>query len=458
MQSQHPIDKLFGEALAGYEVMPRAAVWDRIDQGLGGEVERKAFALPRYWLMAAGLLLVVGLGSAWWLLKSNEEFSLVTGNVAYYGQVASSDNQPVNGGKSMASAVPALKRERTGAVERSSVVDGNANEIAVLVPSNDRSVPVAVSIAEKQTMNRLEPKVLAGLEINTPQAELAKGDVFVAESLPASTSIPYLTEVASKEHVNSTWMVGVRIAPTHSYRTLGASGTGGANLNEGGLSSLNGALVVKMARGQRWSFESGFGFSRMGQTISYSETSSLSTGGQPTSNYAAAAQSASTLQQNSMGQIVRKHKGKHEMSDAFISNEPHGAYSDGPTTTASVASGEIRQMLDYIELPLSARYVVSHGKRGAISVSGGLCANFLVGNKAQSVVDGSATTIGETENINSMGYSTHVGVGVDVPLLANVTMTIEPVFKYFLSSANHGSSTDFRPYSFGVNTGVSYRF
>jgi hypothetical protein len=55
-----------------------------------------------------------------------------------------------------------------------------------------------------------------------------------------------------------------------------------------------------------------------------------------------------------------------------------------------------------------------------------------------------------------MGFSTHAGVALSVPVFKGFRFRMEPRIDYFISDIGKDTPGDYRPYSFGVFTGVFY--
>lgn len=138
--------------------------------------------------------------------------------------------------------------------------------------------------------------------------------------------------------------------------------------------------------------------------------------------------------------------------------------NDAPPTPAreEVASsfapqeGLMLQEFGYIEVPMEVKYRIVDQRLG-LNLIGGLSSLFLTDNSVLLKSESLATELGEANNINSVNFSTNVGVGVDYLLLDKLLLQVEPMFKYQLNTFSDDNG-GFRPYSFGVYTGFSFRF
>lgn len=119
-------------------------------------------------------------------------------------------------------------------------------------------------------------------------------------------------------------------------------------------------------------------------------------------------------------------------------------------------NGNINHRINYIEVPLEVTYNVINKKFG-MSVIGGMSSIFLNDNKVSLVSAESNITIGSANNLNKMHYSTNVGLGFRYNFMKSLQANLEPMFKYQINTYN-GDAGNFKPYFFGVYSGVSYKF
>ncbi len=118
--------------------------------------------------------------------------------------------------------------------------------------------------------------------------------------------------------------------------------------------------------------------------------------------------------------------------------------------------GAIEQSMEYYEIPLELSYKVLNKKFG-IDVIGGFSTLLLNNNNLMVVSDGFSAELGKANNLNSVHFSTNVGLGLRYRFWKSFQANFEPTFKYQLNtfSSNDGG---FKPYFIGLYSGVSYRF
>ena len=119
-------------------------------------------------------------------------------------------------------------------------------------------------------------------------------------------------------------------------------------------------------------------------------------------------------------------------------------------------SGYLNQEIGYLEMPMEVTYSLLDKKFG-IKIIGGFSTLFLQDNNITIISDGRDTLLGEANNLNDIHFSTNLGLGIKYGFIKDFEFNIEPTFKYQLNtfSTNDGN---FKPYIFGIYSGVSYKF
>jgi len=249
--------------------------------------------------------------------------------------------------------------------------------------------------------------------------------------------------------------LGGSVSPTYNYRTLSHYDTNSypAEQNtEKGIVTLAAAFDVNVKVHKNWTIESGVRYSRMGQEV----TADV----QKEQLYAMSKQeNVSNVKNislvNSLGSFETKDKSVNEpvrSIDYTLSEEISLLTSSASETT----NMRISQYLDYIEVPLTIRYYLPLNGHIKLSLAGGVSTNWLIDNRAYLNNDGQQLSLGETAGISSMTLSSHAGIGMGVPLMGRLSLSVEPRINYFLSEINRDHSSGFRPYSLGFFTGLRY--
>jgi hypothetical protein len=237
------------------------------------------------------------------------------------------------------------------------------------------------------------------------------------------------------------WSIGGQAGPQYSYRDVSVNPDYQNSQNydqfEDGMLAFAGGVNVQLKAAKRFSIQSGVYYSKIGQEVS------------------------STVYENT------------NVTTAVVANEPNpnpsiGTLSkDNRQQTADIAPVEnmnitqgsfyTEQQFEFVEIPLVFKYFVVDKKLG-ISINGGLWTNILVGNKAVTTGSDNYRSEEETNEINTFNYSGSLGFGFNYPITSNLLISLDPIFKYYLSPINSNPETEVHPYTFGIMTGINFTF
>ena len=119
-------------------------------------------------------------------------------------------------------------------------------------------------------------------------------------------------------------------------------------------------------------------------------------------------------------------------------------------------SGRLNQEIGYLEMPFEMSYSLFDKKFG-LKIIGGFSTLFLQDNRITIVSDGRDTLLGRANNLNDVHFSTNLGLGIKYGFMKSFEFSLEPTLKYQLNtfSSNAGN---FKPYIFGVYSGICYKF
>ena len=137
----------------------------------------------------------------------------------------------------------------------------------------------------------------------------------------------------------------------------------------------------------------------------------------------------------------------------FLDNSPNK--NEVQTATNSL-EGTMHQQFGYLEMPLELNYALIDKKFG-LHVIGGLSSMFLLDNTIMVESGDLNTEVGEANNLNTLNFSTNIGVGLNYKLGPKTQFNLEPMFKYYLNTFSDGSG-DFQPFSIGVFSGLQLKF
>jgi hypothetical protein len=130
---------------------------------------------------------------------------------------------------------------------------------------------------------------------------------------------------------------------------------------------------------------------------------------------------------------------------------------DPAKANLSYLNNSLFQNFSYLEMPVILRYKVID-KSIDFNLIGGLSYNLLVNNKVQTVIDGGKYNIGRTAGLNTFMVSSSMGMGIEYNLSEKFSLNLEPTFRYYLNPFGDFPGLKTHPYSFGVFSGLSYKF
>ena len=130
---------------------------------------------------------------------------------------------------------------------------------------------------------------------------------------------------------------------------------------------------------------------------------------------------------------------------------------DPAKANLSYINNTLFQNFSYLEMPVIFRYKLVD-KSIDFNLIGGLSYNLLVNNSVHTVIDGSRYNVGKTEGMNPLMVSSSLGMGMEYNLSDKFSLNLEPTFKYYLNPFGEFTGLKSQPYSFGIFSGLSYKF
>ncbi len=119
--------------------------------------------------------------------------------------------------------------------------------------------------------------------------------------------------------------------------------------------------------------------------------------------------------------------------------------------------GLLNHSIGYIEVPLELKYSLTDSKIG-IHMIGGVSTLFLEDDEVSIIVGNFKNqNVVREETVNDISFTGNIGIGFDYKLSDQFQINMEPIFKYQFNGFKD-SAENFRPYYFGVYTGISFRF
>jgi hypothetical protein len=440
------IDLAFRNGLKDFEVLPPPDVWNCIDGRLAAK------AKPHYLMRVAAFLAIAMtlsiLAYRWngkapasldneTIAMNEESTSLSAGNKSAI---------PVSHARNTGNpAAPELNIITDDSSDASETVQNDNSVSVVYMPRTNLMFPVRTS-----SLNTIvhQPSVFTGTATNS----LTVDDVNKEYS-------DYLAGNSTADNsINSTgrWSISALATPTY-YGKISSSND---NLSkqimesEQPVVSYTGGVALAYKISKRLSIQSGLFYSSIGQELDginsfsgfqkYDNTKGdhnfeiLTTNGTIYTNNADVFISAT----NNTERIITSYT-----KDVF----------DPQKASLEYVNSSMKQSFSYLELPVFLRYKVVDRTFG-FNLIGGLSYNMLVDNSVYTMIDGDKYLIGSTEGMNMFTVSSSVGMGVEYKFSGKLSLNLEPTFRYYLNTFNNAIGSQFHPYSFGIFSGISYKF
>lgn len=128
------------------------------------------------------------------------------------------------------------------------------------------------------------------------------------------------------------------------------------------------------------------------------------------------------------------------------------------TTSSVPIKGTLDQAFGYIEVPLELKYRLTNTEsKMGINLVGGFSTMFLDKNEVFVTTDEFSSNLGKANNLNNVNFSGNLGLDVDYKINKKIFINVAPTLKIHANTFSNGDK-NFKPYLFGVYTGLNYRF
>jgi hypothetical protein len=433
------IDLLFRNGLKDFEVLPPPGVWDSVHSAV--KIKSRPVILLRVAAVITVLLTVSFLTYRWSREISNTPSeSVLSLNIPVSPPVITA---PFDNPSTSVSKKNFQVKSSSGFIVNPTE-EGTIGEEAVA----DDSPILMLNIRETRDLSIGNSARLSSQRL-TPQSysQVNSGEIKYHD-------LPYNPENIAPKQVNR-WSIAAMASPTYYSRI----NSGGDELSsqlmssEQPLFSYSGGVSFSYKISKRFSIQSGLYYSSLGQKVD--GISSFSGFGQyntskgdhsfevPTANGTVFTSNPDVfLSSNNADRIVTAYT-----KDVF----------DPKKASLQPVSNSLNQNFSYLEFPVVVRYKIVDKTIG-INLIGGLSYNLLVHNTVTTTFDGNVYPVGDTKGLNPLSLSSSLGMGVEYNLSGNLSLNLEPTFRYYLNPFSVSTGTFMHPYSFGIFSGVSYKF
>lgn len=426
------IDLLFRNGLKDYEVLPPADAWNKISPSITRN--NRPYLILRAAAMIA-LLVTIGLLTSTW----NSE-------------LAENNFQDDGTESTIMQTTPAQPADLQLLADASVVNPRNRLQPLRPAPEMEEAAMTTIT-AESLSLTEI---FTAGVEENPVRYELIVPATTANQQLNI-TYFPYTSEPESFAREDSRkWSVAALVSPTYmsSFSSQANEAAKALGSNEQPVVSYAGGVAFAYRLSRRLSVQSGLYYSSYGNQIS----GISSFGG--FRNYDQVKGNSNFMIETTNGRVTTNNADVYLIDN--ISDTRMAAFFDKNSFDPVKASlqyldNSLMQNLGYLELPLIVRYKVID-RAFDFNIIGGLSSNLLINNSVYTSAGGNRYEVGKTEGLNEVLFSSSFGMGMEYSLGRNLSFNLEPTFRYFLNPLNNIGLNNTHPYTFGIFSGLSYKF
>jgi hypothetical protein len=436
--SGNHIDLVFRNGLKDLEVLPPSSVWE----GIQPVIAKKPKPLI---LLRAAAVAVIIVSSAFFLYLYTRDFSENTGSGILAFNVPSS---PVLYKNSDPGSVSFSEKNEVYPSDNTTIFASEREEVATADLVDNITVPEFRLMPLNNNLNISSPGSYMKpftASLNTPEENNFSID---------QTSVMSLADYGTVKPPER-WSVAAMASPTYySAFSSGDDASSQLSSSEQSVVSYSGGLALTYKISKRFSVQSGLYYSSLGQELEGIN----SFAGFQTYVYSKGDHNFEVLTSN--GTVFINNRDVFLTSggqDQRVITAYNNDVFDPKKASLNPLSNTIQQNFSYLELPVVLRYKLID-KAIDLNMTGGFSYNMLVGNSVYTVVDGTKYTFGETKGLNSFMVSSSIGMGMEYSFSNKLSLNLEPTFRYYLNPFTGASSSSVHPYSFGIFSGLSYKF
>jgi hypothetical protein len=433
------IDLLFRNGLKDFEVLPPPGVWEGIHPTV--KIKSQPVIILRVAAVAAVLLTVGYLTYRW----SSEIISTPSESVMSINSPESAPLIYVPIGSPVYRAEAGEKR-----VQYSSEIKVES------VGSDTIRQDDEEEISQVQFQSIPETKGLSFTN-NTISKELQLAEVMTTKKAPAEIKYADLQYFPDNSPVKimERWSIAAIASPTY-YSRINSGGDALSSQivnSEQQLFTYSGGVSFSYKITKRFSIQSGLYYSSLGQKVDgvnsfsgfsqYNQTKGTHSFEVLTANGTIYANNPDIYLSANVTQRVVTDYTKDIFDPEKASLEPVSSY--------------LNQNFSYLEFPVVLRYKLVD-KTISINLIGGLSYNVLVKNTVTATQNGSDYSVGDTKGLSALSLSSSLGMGMEYNISNKLSLNLEPTFRYYLNPFSVSTGSYMHPYTFGIFSGVSYKF
>jgi hypothetical protein len=433
------IDLLFRNGLKDFEVLPPPEVWDGIRPVV--KLRSRPFISLKVAAMITVLLTVSFFTYRWSReISAIPEGSIVAFNVEASAPVISRpDNNPRN-----------LQNIKYDQIKNLPVLLTDVSNTAAIIQEfeTDDSPEEVTFVQNSRSLSIINNETVAGPFLRSFNAS---NETAIKIREP---ELQYFQENITAKPQNR-WSIAALASPTYysSFNSGSDALSKQLSASEQPLFSYSGGVAFSYKITKRLSIQSGLYYSALGQKV---EGINSFSGFKPYDN-AKGVDNFQVLTTSGTIHTSNPDVFLNAVGSNRIITEFTNDVIDPKKANLQPVSTSLNQSLGYLELPVVLRYKVLDRTIG-INLIGGVSYNLLVTNSVYTSLDGNKYPVGDTKGLNPLTLSSSLGMGMEYKVSDKLSLNFEPTFRYYINpfSVTTGSYT--HPYSFGIFSGLSYKF
>jgi hypothetical protein len=431
------IDIIFRNGLKDHEILPPPEIWVNIAPRI--RKSQQPFLILRSAAMIAVLLSLTFLAYKW-------SFQYTSG--------LNADNIIIN----PESQSPVQEKQPALAVNNVPEKPDVTIKSEAVIPVTQMQEPIygqnEVTGPQENEISNASEKLKVKDLFNAPNSALIISNK--KETVAFNEYMPVYFKEETPVSEKKRWTIAALVSPTYYTNFSTGNNEAAAQLmsEEKPLISYAGGLALSYKINKRLSVQSGLYYSSYGNEL----TGINSYGGFRQYDYTKDDHNFEVISAN--GKIYTNNGDvfllDNVSSDRILTRYTNDVF-DPAKANLQYIDNSLKQNFSYLELPFTLRYKIID-KALDFNIIGGVSSNILVGNSVYANLDGSKYNVGKTEGLNIITFSSSIGMGMEYNIASNLSLNLEPTFRYYLNPFSEVSGMRIHPYSFGIFSGISYKF
>lgn len=417
MLERKNIDRVFQENLKDLEIYPSKRVWNKIEGSLNGKTSRPPIAL---WKRLSGIAVMFAAVITAGLFFVNNDTVPVNSQPV----VSESETKDIDS-KKETPLTPVFVQPATELAENTDEIKINRKSgkpIFIKQPNNK----VIVTSDEIASMySSIEDKYVVDKSDFLDDIKESQSIADRMEEIPV--------KIDTRNTIDKKWSVGPTVAPVY-YNSLQNGSPLNDNLANNSKSSDNALSIgVKVNYQVSNKFFIQSGVNKVELAYNTKDVTAV---------ISSSKSAFSNINTDKSGVILTP-----------VSKSASGRSNE---LNKSSVNGEVNQSIEYFELPIEMKYNL-YDKKIGLNLVGGFSTLILSNNSVSMITTNSVTDLGGANNLNDFNFSGNVGVDLDYKISKSWYLNVAPMFKYQFNTYS-GNSGNFRPYYFGLYSGLNYKF